>query len=267
MPVKLKGFAGGDRTDLALPGSQENLMKKVASLNKPTILVLMGGSAIAVNWADKHIPAILEAWYPGEFGGQAIAEVIFGDINPSGKLPVTFYRSVNDLPSFSEYSMKNRTYKYFTGPVLYPFGHGLSYTSFEYTELQFGVGVGVAEISEPADIQISVNVRNTGTREGMETVQLYVSVEGATYPAPKIALQDFTKISLGPGESKEASFTLHPDQLAVMTESGERVLKPGNIKIYVGGKQPGMKGNADAGTTEVVSGTIKYTGMKMVVGK
>ncbi|HLF32984.1 MAG TPA: glycoside hydrolase family 3 C-terminal domain-containing protein [Cyclobacteriaceae bacterium] len=285
MPVQLKGFAGGDRTDLVLPESQESLMKKFVALNKPTVLVLIGGSAIAVNWADQHVPAILDAWYPGEFGGQAIAEAIFGDINPSGKLPVTFYRSVNDLPPFGEYSMENRTYKYFRGPVLYPFGHGLSYTSFGYTGLSFGVGAGVGvsvkipssdkdsvgelmvEIEEPADIPVSVKVRNTGTREGMETVQLYVSVEGAAYPAPRIALQDFVKINLAPGESKEVSFTLHPDQLAAMTESGEKILKPGNIKIYVGGKQPGMKGNSDARTTEVVSGIIKYTGQEIVVRK
>ena len=132
MPVKVEGFVGGDRTDIALPKTQQALLERVHALGKPVVLVLLGGSAIAVNWADAHVPAILQAWYPGEAGGTALADILFGDTNPSGRLPVTVYRSINDLPPFSDYTMANRTYRYFRGEPLYPFGHGLSYTAFAY---------------------------------------------------------------------------------------------------------------------------------------
>ena len=136
MPVVIEGFDKGDRSDITLPKSQITLVKAVQKLGKPTVVVLMNGSALAINWTAKNIPAILEAWYPGEFGGSAIADILFGDYNPSGKLPVTFYKSVKDLPDFKNYNMENRTYKYFKGEPLFPFGHGLSYSNFEYSNLK-----------------------------------------------------------------------------------------------------------------------------------
>ena len=136
MNVQFPGFQGGDRTDIALPSSQEDLMERIVALGKPTALVLLNGSALAVTWANEHVPAILEAWYPGQEGGNAVADVLFGDYNPGGKLPVTFYRSTADLPAFTDYAMKGRTYRYFSGSPLYPFGYGLSYTSFEYEKVE-----------------------------------------------------------------------------------------------------------------------------------
>jgi beta-glucosidase len=263
MPVRLKGFAGGDRSDIVLPESQENLVKKVAALGKPVVMVLVGGSAIAVNWEDQHIPAILASWYPGEFGGKAIAEALFGEINPSGKLPVTFYRSVEDLPAFENYNMANRTYKYFTGTPLYPFGHGLSYTTFGYSELK----ISKKEFAEPGDITVSVKVKNTGIREGAEVVQLYVSDKKASVTIPRITLEGFSRISLVPGETKEVSFTIHPEQLAIINESGDKIIEKGDFMIYVGGKQPPIKGAADAKTTQVISGMLKYIGADKTLGK
>lgn len=263
MPVQLKGFSGGDRTDLVLPDSQEKLMEKITALGKPTVLVLSGGSAIAINWADAHVPAILEAWYPGEWGGQAIAEAIFGDINPSGRLPVTFYQSVKDLPPFDDYSMTNRTYKYFKGQPLYPFGFGLSYTQFTYSDLKFSS----PEISDSNDLTVTVTVKNAGSREGMEVVELYVSDKKAEFPVPRISLKGFEKISLKPGESKPVSFILHPGQWAEYNPQGEKVLGKGEYTVYAGGKQPGFKGHADAATTQVVSGVVKYSGDNKIMAK
>ena len=256
MPIKVEGFSGGDRTDIKLPSTQESFMQKVVATRKPVILVLMGGSAIAVNYADQQIPAILHAWYPGEFGGQAIAEILFGTVNPSGKLPVTFYRSVNDLPDFEDYNMQNRTYKYFTGKPLYPFGHGLSYSTFEYSELK----ISEKEFDTARPIQIHVSVLNTGKYAGAEVVQLYLSDIVASARVPNLSLEGFEKITLQPGEKKEVIFELDPEQLAIINDRGEKIIEPGSFNIYVGGKQPNMKGNADNPTTQVLSEIIKYTG-------
>ncbi len=263
MPVHLPGFSGGDRTDLVLPATQEDLMRKILAFKKNVILVVTGGSAIALNWADENVPAILEAWYPGEKGGQAIAEALFGKINPSGRLPVTFYKSVSDLPPFADYNMTNRTYKYFTGDPLYPFGYGLSYTQFTYSDLK----VSDSEFSNPKDLTVSVKVENTGTMEGGETVELYVADKKGEFPVPRISLKAFNKIDLKPGESKVVSFTLRPEQLAEFNPEGEKVLQKGSYIIYAGGKQPGFKGHADAATTQVLSATVKYTGEDKLFGK
>ena len=155
MPVKVEGFVGGDRTDISLPKAQQTLLERVHALGKPIVLVLLGGSAIAVTWADAHVPAILQAWYPGEAGGTALADVLFGDTNPSGRLPVTVYKSIADLPPFVDYAMANRTYRYFRGEPLYPFGHGLSYTTFEYEDLRLSADTiatdGVVDGSSRSD--------------------------------------------------------------------------------------------------------------------
>jgi len=255
MPIVLDGFDKGDRTKLSLPQPQIDLMKKIKALGKPTILVLLNGSAVAVNWADQNMPAILEAWYPGEFGGQAIADVLFGDYNPSGKLPVTFYQTVEDLPAFTDYNMDNRTYKYFRGEVLYPFGHGLSYTQFEYGDLQLP-----AKINPGESIEVSVTVSNTGAVAGDEIVQLYITDSGDNEASPIRSLKRFARVSLDAGESKTVSFNLSPKEYASMQLDGTILIQPGELTVSIGGKQPGFIGNADAITTQVVSGKITVGG-------
>ena len=256
MPIKVEGFSGGDRTDIKLPSTQVNFINKVVETGKPVVLVLMGGSAIAVNDADKNIPAIIHSWYPGEFGGKALAEILFGKVNPSGKLPVTFYKSIDDVPDFEDYNMHERTYKYFSGDPLYPFGHGLSYTDFEYSRLE----IPDREFDRIGEINLMITVKNAGQLAGAEVVQLYVTDMEASVRVPNITLEGFEKIYLEAGEEKTVNFTLKPEQLAIINDMGEKVIEPGSFKIYVGGKQPNMKGTADSRTTQVLSTEIIYTG-------
>jgi beta-glucosidase len=256
MPVHVEGFSGGDRTDIKLPSTQVNLMKKVVETGKPVVLVLMGGSAIAVNEADQLVQGILEAWYPGEFGGRAIAEVLFGDQNPSAKLPVTFYRSVNDLPDFEDYSMQGRTYKYFNGEVLYPFGHGLSYTRFAFSDLS----VEPVELLSPGEVTVSVKIKNLGEKSGAEVVQLYIRDENASVPVPNLSLEGFRKVFLDPGEEKDVRFRIDASQLAIINNRGERILEPGTFRVFVGGKQPGMTGRNDNPGTAVIETELEYVG-------
>jgi beta-glucosidase len=230
MPVHAEGFVGGDRTDIQLPRPQEELLKKIHALGKPVVLVLLNGSALAVNWAVDNIPAIVEAWYPGQAGGEAIADVLFGDHNPAGRLPVTFYRSVEDLPPFEDYQMEGRTYRYFRGEPLLPFGYGLSYTTFQFDDLrmdrpQTQVGGAVA---------VSVDVTNSGGRAGDEVVQLYVRHRGAAVPRPIKELKGFKRITLQPGERKTVTFTLHVNQLGVYDQAMQYVVEPGTIEVLVG---------------------------------
>ncbi len=204
MRIRTAGFVGGDRTSLDLPAPQQRLLERIAALGKPTVLVLLNGSALAVNWAQDHVPAILEAWYPGQAGGTAIADVLFGDFNPAGRLPVTFYRSVNDLPPFEDYSMANRTYRFFTGKPLYPFGFGLSYTTFRYARLR----TSAIELRGHDTLTVSVDVTNTGARAGDEVAQLYVKHLGSKVPRPLEDLCGFQRVTLRPGETKTVSFPL-----------------------------------------------------------
>jgi beta-glucosidase len=263
MPVKVEGFLGGDRTDIALPWSQRVLLRKLHSLGKPVVLVLMNGSAVADPWSDQNLPAILTAWYPGQAGGRAIADVLFGDYNPAGRLPVTFYRSVEDLPDFSAYEMAGRTYRYFEGTPLYPFGHGLSYTSFGYENL----AVTPEEQKGEETVTIAVDVINRGRLHGDEVVQLYVSNKQASVPVAIRSLQGFRRIRLAPGAKKRVEFELKPSQFSVIDKDSNRVVEPGEIEISVGGKQPGFSGNADASTTEVVKGRFGVKGKKPVLVK
>ncbi|HOK75005.1 MAG TPA: glycoside hydrolase family 3 C-terminal domain-containing protein [Bacteroidales bacterium] len=233
MKVNAEGFRGGDRVRIDLPDIQQELIKKIHALGKPVVLVLLGGSAIAVNWENENIPAIIHAWYPGQAGGHAIADVIFGDYNPAGRLPVTVYKSVNDLPPFEDYSMKNRTYRYFTGEPLYRFGYGLSYTTFAYSKLKINKSYKTGE-----PVEVSVNVKNTGKREGEEVVQLYVSNLTANVPVPLRALKGFERINLKPGESKTVKFTLKPEDFSYVDENFERVVKPGRFLLSAGGCSP-----------------------------
>jgi beta-glucosidase len=225
---------GGDRTNIDLPRPQVELLKQVHALGKPMVLVLMNGSALAVNWAAEHIPAIIEAWYPGQAGGQAIADVLFGDFNPGGRLPVTFYRSVDDLPPFDDYRMEGHTYRYFRGEPLFPFGHGLSYTSFTYTDMWLS-----SENLKPGDsLTVRVKVTNTGKRAGNEVVQLYVTDVDASVPVPIRQLQGFERIYLNAGETTTVAFNLMPHQLAVVDDAGKQTVEPGQFQISVGGRQP-----------------------------
>jgi beta-glucosidase len=256
MTVSTEGFRGGDRTDISLPKGQEALLKAVSATGKPLIVVLLSGSALAVNWANDHAPAILEAWYPGEEGGTAIADVLFGNYNPSGRVPVTFYKSVDQLPPFTDYSMQGRTYRYFKGDPLYPFGFGLSFTRFEYTNLKFS-GKTV-HAGDP--VKVSADVQNVGERAGEEVVQLYVSDVAASVPVTIRALAGFDRVSLKPGEKRRISFTLTPRQMSLIDEAGKRVIEPGEFLVSVGGKQPGFTERADAQTTGSISGRFVVTG-------
>jgi beta-glucosidase len=258
MPVSIDGFAGGDRTSLDLPAVQQALMESVveAAAGKPVVLVLLSGSALSVNWADGHVPAILQAWYPGQAAGTAVADVLFGKVSPAGRLPVTFYRSTGDLPAFDDYSMRNRTYRFFEGTPLYPFGHGLSYSRFAYARLTvprkaaLGAAVGVA-----------VEVRNTGDRAADEVVQLYVTDLEASGEVPRHALKGFRRVSLRPGERQTVRFTLDERAFSLIGADGRRIVEPGRFRIAVGGKQPGLRGTADAATTMVLTAELELTGL------
>ena len=246
MPVKVEGFANGDRTDIGLPHPQEELLKRIHALGKPTVLVLLNGSALAVNWAADNIPAIVEAWYPGQAGGDAIADVLFGDYNPAGRLPVTFYESVKDLPPFEDYRMEGRTYRYFRGEPLFPFGYGLSYTTFEFDNLR----IDPSEVGVRGQFAVSVDVTNTGDRAGDEAVQLYIRHRAATVPRPIKELKGFKRISLQPGERKTVTFALHTNQLGYYDEEMRFVVRPGTVEIMVGYSSQHLP----------LSGTLEITG-------
>jgi beta-glucosidase len=233
MRVEVEGFKGGDRTRIDLPDLQQKLIKEIHALGKPVVLVLLNGSALAVNWENDNIPAIIETWYGGQAAGRALADVIFGDYNPAGRLPVTFYKSVNDLPDFTDYKMENRTYRYFKGEPLYPFGFGLSYTTFEYRNFKIAETVKSGE-----EVKVSVDVKNTGNREGDEVIQLYLSNISASVPVPIHALRGFKRIHLNPGETRTVTFTITPDAFSVIDEKNKRVIKPGIFELSVGGGQP-----------------------------
>jgi beta-glucosidase len=210
MRVEVAGFRGGDRTSLDLPAAQERLLERIVSVGKPTVLVLMSGSAVAINWADAHVPAILEAWYPGQAAGTAIADVLFGAADPGGRLPVTFYRSVNDLPPFEDYRMAGRTYRFFKGTPLYPFGHGLSYTTFAYRNLKSSDGT----LKAGDTLTVSVDVTNTGARAGDEVVQLYVQHLGSRVERPREDLRGERRVTLAPGETRTVEMRLAASSLA-----------------------------------------------------
>lgn len=236
MKVDVEGFAGGDRTDIALPASQQRLLEAVYGTGKPMVVVLLNGSALAVNWAQEHANAILEAWYPGEFGGGAIARTLAGRNNPSGRLPVTFYRSKSDLPAFSDYSMKNRTYRYFKGDPLYSFGFGLSYTTFRYSGLKLSTRAVAA--GQPLTAQVVVT--NTGHHAGEEVAELYLTPPAYANEclSPRLQMEGFQRVSLQPGQSKLLTFTLNPRQMSQVDAKGNRSVQAGNYVLSIGGAQP-----------------------------
>ncbi len=253
MHIDIDGFRGGDRTHLKLPAVQRELFDRIMQTGKPVIAILMNGSALSVTDMENRANAILLAGYPGQEGGNAVADVLFGDYNPAGRLPVTWYKSVEQLPPFDDYEMKGRTYRYFEGEPLYPFGYGLSYTTFEYGNLEMP-----EKVKEGDPIEVKVSVKNTGDREGEEVVQLYITDEKASTPRPLRELRRFERINLKPGESTAIEFLLHPQDLSMIDINNKRTVEPGWFTISVGGKQPGFKGRLDPAFTQALSGRIRY---------
>jgi beta-glucosidase len=233
MRVDYEGFRGGDRTSLDLPRVQTSLLKALHSTGTPVILVLTSGSALATNWAQENIPAIVQLWYPGQEGGTALADVLFGDYNPAGRLPVTFYKSVTDLPPFDDYSMSERTYRYFKGAPLYPFGYGLSYTSFSYDSLKVNAPYKAGDT-----VKVSINVKNEGKVAGDEVIQVYVSNMDSTKAVPIRALKAFKRIRLLPSQEKTIDLALAPEAFSIINDQDERTVLPGEFEISVGGGQP-----------------------------
>ncbi|MBK6949523.1 MAG: glycoside hydrolase family 3 C-terminal domain-containing protein [Haliscomenobacter sp.] len=235
MPVEVPGFKGGDRTSILLPAVQTELMKALKATGKPVVFVMMTGSAIAIPWEDQNIPAILNAWYGGQSAGSAIADVLFGDYNPAGRLPVTFYKSDSDLPGFLNYDMTGRTYRYFKGEALYPFGYGLSYSTFRYDKLSVP-----SKVKSGKPLTVRVRVTNTGEMDGEEVAQLYVSHPGIPGKAPLRALKGFQRMPLKSGERRMLSFTLTPEMLSLINEEGTTYQPQGKLNIHAGGGQPGQ---------------------------
>ncbi|MHC5074094.1 MAG: glycoside hydrolase family 3 C-terminal domain-containing protein, partial [Planctomycetota bacterium] len=254
--VELTGFEGGDRTTIELPAEQQRLIKNIKSLNKPVILVLMGGGSFALPQENELCDAILMAWYPGQAGGAALADVIFGDYNPGGKLPLTFYKSTSDLPDFRNYDMEDRTYRFFKGQPLYPFGYGLSYTSFAYSDLEIPDTIKAGE-----NVGLSVKIENTGSVAGDEVVQVYVKDIEASVRIPVHSLQAFKRIHLEPGETKTVQFNLSPKQIALLNDDMEWMVEPGEFVISVGGGQPGFNKTSSG----VLSKYVNVTGNSCLV--
>ena len=234
LALKVDGFAGGDRTSLDLPADQRRLLDMAGATGKPLVVVVMSGSALNLSWEKENAAAIIQAWYPGQAGGLAIANVLTGTANPGGRLPVTLYRQVEDLPPFDDYAMTGRTYRYFQGAPVYPFGHGLSYTTFAYTPLRVEAAPGGAEHG----VKVLTEVTNTGTRAGDEVAQLYLQPP-AFEGAPRHALRGFQRIHLKPGERRTVTFALTPRDLSFVTRDGVRQLIPGQYRVTAGAGQPG----------------------------
>ena len=250
MPVNEEGFKGGDRTSINLPKPEEDLLKALSATGKPLVVVLTNGSALAVNWANEHANAILDAWYPGEEGGAAVAETLSGKNNPAGRLPVTFYKDVNQLPPFEDYAMKGRTYRYFEGTPLYPFGYGLSYTNFGYSELS----LPKSAVPAGSPVVAEVTVKNLGKVAGDEVAQLYISFPSVP-GAPLRALRGFQRVHLEPDESKTLHFELKDRDLSMVTDAGVPIIAEGDYTISIGGGQPSTGAPA-------VNGAFSVTGSK-----
>ena len=248
MPPHVPGFDGGDRTTLTLPESQVRLVSTLEATGKPVILLLQSGSAISLGPLAQHAAAVLEAWYGGEFGGLAIAKVLNGDVDPAGRLPITFYRSVNDLPPFTDYSMKGRTYRYFRSVPEFPFGYGLSYSRFGYS----GAEVSSDHVDAGDSVTVTVHVKNAGRMQREEVVQLYLLTEGDP-SAPLRSLRGFRRIHLEPGAEHAVCFGLSPRDLAFAQGDGTMRILPGSYRIWLGGGQPDT-GAEGAWTAALITG-------------
>jgi len=242
MKVSYPGFAGGDRTDLRLPASQQKLLESLRATGKPVVLILTAGSALAIDWAKAHLPAILLAWYPGQRGGTAVADVLFGDVSPSGRLPVTFYKASEKLPPFDDYSMRGRTYRYFGGPALYPFGHGLSYSRFEYSALR----LDKSRIESSGKLAASVVVKNVGKRAADEVVQLYVRALNQKAPHARKDLRGIARVSLAAGESRQVEFVIDPakDLRRYDSAAKDYVVDAGRYEVQVGASSADIRQRA-----------------------
>ncbi len=255
MDVEVKGFKGGDRLSLDLPENQQVLLEKVVEVSsgKPMVLVLLNGSPLSINRAVEIVPAIIEAWYPGQAGGKAIADVLFGDYNPAGRLPVTFYRSIDDLPEFKDYRINGRTYRYFKKEPLFPFGYGLSYTRFRYSKLNFPKSIRAGE-----DLNLDVEVENAGKLDGEEVVQVYLSrPDSDSLFNPIRWLAGYKRIFLRKGEKQKVNFKIEPEQMKTFDRNGKKVIEPGTLLVSVGGQQPNFYGRLSALTTDVLTTRIK----------
>jgi beta-glucosidase len=250
--VKLEGFSGGDRTAIDLPAVQEELLKALASTGKPLIVVLQNGSALAVNWANDHADAVLEAWYPGEEGGTAIAETLAGDNNPAGRLPLTFYRSLDQVPAFDDYAMHDRTYRYFSGKPLYSFGYGLSYTTFAYRNLK----LATSSLAAGDSLQVEADVENTGALAGDEVVELYLT-QPKGYETARHVLAGFTRVHLAAHATTHVTLTVDPRSLGQVNDKGNRIIVPGEYSISVGSAQP-------EDSAQVQTASFRVTGTKQL---
>jgi beta-glucosidase len=257
MPVSVPGFNKGDRLSINLPAVQTEMLKSLKETGKPIVFVMLTGSALAIRWENDHLPAIVNAWYGGQDAGTALADVLFGDYNPAGRLPVTFYASDEDLPDYEDYSMRNRTYRYFTGKPLYEFGYGLSYTEFAYSDLEAPGAIFTGE-----DAKVGATVTNRGDQDGEEVVQLYLSFPDLKTTAPLRSLQGFQRIWLKAGESRRVEFTLTPENMSVIDALAQRSVIPGRIRISVGGGQPG---DATVQQQKTVQKESLLTGKKVVL--
>ncbi|HLO95615.1 MAG TPA: glycoside hydrolase family 3 C-terminal domain-containing protein, partial [Burkholderiaceae bacterium] len=248
MPVQIEGFSGGDRSSLALPADQRRLLEAAHALGRPVVVVVLSGGAVDLSWAKEHAAAIVQAWYPGQAGGLALGRVLAGAEDAGGRLPLTFYRGVDDLPAFDDYTMKGRTYRYYAGEPVYRFGHGLSYASFKYDALR------VRPLGATADegLEVSVTLRNTSARGGDEVAQVYLQPP-AFEGAPRLALRGAQRITLGPGETRELRWRLSPRDLSFVNTAGERRLLPGRYALSVGGHQPGAGDDTLSTTFELSS--------------
>jgi len=233
MPLVIDGFSHGDRTHINLPQIQEDLLKDLHKTGKPVVFVNFSGSAMAMNWEDANLPAVVQAFYPGETSGTALTRLLFGDFNPSGRLPVTFYKSEKDIPDFSNYDMQGRTYRYFKGIPLYPFGYGLSYTTFEYSNLRSDKTHDSA-----APVTVTVDVKNSGKVDGEEVVQLYVSNKTTKSEVAIVALKGFQRVNLKAGEQKSVTFTINPEDFSITNGDARQLVIPGTFEIAVGGSVP-----------------------------
>ncbi len=259
MPLEIDGFSHGDRTHIRLPKIQEDLLQDLFKTGKPIVYVNFSGSAVALNWENQNLPAIVQAFYPGETTGIALTRMLFGEFNPSGRLPVTFYQSEKDIPDFSNYDMQGRTYRYFKGIPLYPFGYGLSYTTFEYSDLKLKETDGNKEINGNTEtskaITVTVNIKNSGKMDGAEVVQVYIKNKTTTRIVSIHALKGFKQISLKKGEVQSVSFNLNPEDFAITTADALQVVEPGTFEIAVGGKAPDQ--NTLVSTIQLVGKTVE----------
>jgi len=233
MPVHVEGFDGGDRTSIELPAVQKKMLEAVAATGKPLVVVLMNGSALAVDWAKQHANAIVEAWYPGEEGGTAIAKVLTGEVNPGGRLPVTFYASTKDLPAFDDYSMSNRTYRYFHGTPLWGFGYGLSYSTFKWTNLK--LSTSSLKAGEP--LMVEADVENTSGRAGDAVSELYLTPP-ASPTSPRLKLVGFERTTLAAHAKQHVRFAVDARSLSSVGADGARAVQPGEYTVHLGGAQP-----------------------------